>query len=664
MNEFDTDIRPNPDQLLLTLQKKAYNPTIGRLKIFLGMAAGVGKTYAMLRAAQELQNKGVKVVVGIVETHQRKETQAQMVGLEVLPRKPFTYKGKTLEEFDLDTALKRAPALLLVDELAHTNVPGSRNNKRYLDILELLHAGIDVYTAVNVQHMESRSHTVKEITEITVRETVPDSFFDVADEIVVIDLPPEDLLQRLQEGLIYGSERARAAEANFFQEGTLTALREMALRAAAERVDKDLREYRVAHNVQEIWKSSHRLLVAVFASPYAETLIRSTRRLADSLSASWVGAYVDDNKPLSAEEKQLLARNMTLVQELGGEVVTRKDEDPVRGLIRIARQHNATQIVLGKSARPWWYTVFSGGSFVSRLMRSSGDIDIYSISQTSPENGAKQFLTGTKKGTLEAVSNEWGLLATISIGSWFLAGVVNQVLGPLSVGFVFLLSVCLSGLFLTRTSILLLATIFACVHDFFFIPPVYTFRISHSEDALMLLMFFVSAAIMGHLTSRLRMREKNLLAREDSLLASYSLAKSLLSARGIREVVHVGSIYMEQAFPFQVLVLCQYAQREEHAGSWGFTYMEAKEKGVIQWVLTNGQHAGRFTQTLSASHGYYIPLMGKDRVLGVIGINATDIPNLEGEQVTMLENVGNQIASALEREIFHEQAKGNFTAIK
>ena len=657
MKQIDIDTRPNPDQLLLTLQKK--NPPLsqGRLKIFLGMAPGVGKTYAMLRAAQELQSRGVDVVVGIVETHQRKETEAQISKLEVLPRRSVLYKGKPLEEFDLDGALARAPALLLVDELAHTNVPDSRNNKRYLDILELLHAGIDVYTAVNVQHMESRSHTVKEITDVTVRETVPDSFFDAADEIIVIDLPPEDLLKRLQEGLVYKSERAQAAQANFFQEGTLTALREMALRAAAERVDKDLREYRVAHNVQEIWKSSHRLLVAIFASPYAETLIRSTRRLADSLNASWIGAYVDDNKPLSAEEKQLLATNMTLVQELGGEIITRKDEDPVRGLIRIARQNNVTQIVLGKSARPWWYTLFSGGSLVSRLIRASNDIDIYSISSPISAGKKKKSVQLEKINAFESISNEWGLLAGISIASWLLATIVNHVLGPLSVGFVFLLAVCLSGLFLTRTSIFLLATILACIHDFFFIPPIYTFRISHSEDICMLVMFFISAALMGHLTSRLRMREKNLLAREDSLLASYSLAKSLLSARGVREVVHVGMIYMEQIFPFQVLVLCQYGDRNEHAGSWGFTYLDTKEKAVIHWVLTNGKHAGRFTQTLSASHGYYIPLIGKDSILGVIGINAKDLPNLEGEQVTALENLSNQIASALEREIFHAQAK-------
>jgi two-component system sensor histidine kinase KdpD len=645
------DLRPNPDQLLMKIKKKEKDSTGGKLKIFLGMAAGVGKTYAMLRAAKSLRDKGVDVVIGVIETHKRKETEDQIAGLEILPCKIISYKGKDLEEFDIDGALKRKPQIILVDELAHSNAPGSRNNKRYVDIMELLHAGIDVYTAINVQHLESRCHTVKEITDITIRETIPDSFLDLAHEIIVIDLAPEELLKRLKEGLIYGSERAFAAERNFFQFGNLTALRELALRAAAERVDKDLREYKQSHNIKNVWKTSYRLLVAVYASPYAENLIRSTRRLADTLDASWIGAYIDDDSDLDKEEKTLLSKNINLVQELGGEVITSKDEDIVRGLLRVASKNDVTQIVVGKSETKRWWDFFKGGPLVIRLMRASSDIDIYCIANVGEKEKIKAKYNLKIDRILDKTGNEFGLLTVIIIASWFAAGGLNQFLGYLPVGFLFLLVVSVSGLWLTQLSVFLLATLFAGIYEFFFIRPVVSSALK-PEDFMMLSMFFISAAVVGHLTNRLKMRERNLSLREEKTQASYYLAKELLKANSSKELIEVGAAYLEKLFPYQVLILCNLHddEEDEYAGSWIFAYMDKKEKAVIDWVLTNGQHAGRFTQTLVASKGYYIPLIGKDKTLGVIGLNVEEVPSLEADQISTFENFSNQIVSAIERE--------------
>ena len=315
---MNTEDAKNPDYLLSLIKKDELREDQGKLKVFLGMAAGVGKTYAMLQAARQLKAAGTDVVVGLVEHHGRVETALLVDGLEVIPRKMIEYKGVHIGELDLDAILKRRPQVVLVDELAHTNVPGSRHAKRYLDVFEILKAGINVYTTLNVQHIESRVSTVQEITKITVHETIPDLVLDRADEVVLIDLPPEELIKRLSEGRIYARESARLASQNFFKQGNLTALREMALRVAAERVDRELRDYKTLHGISGVWKASGRLMVAIFASPYSEVLIRWTRRVADLLGVTWIGAYVESDTGYSEEEKKLLAKNIALVQQIGG----------------------------------------------------------------------------------------------------------------------------------------------------------------------------------------------------------------------------------------------------------------------------------------------------------------------------------------------------------
>src|SRR6266487_2723738 len=370
--------RPDPDALLAQMKRAEAKSTRGKLKIFFGMSPGVGKTYAMLLAAREKQAEGCEVVVGIVETHGRKESEALLAGMPIMPRLQIEYRGTTLTEMDLDAILTWHPGLAVVDELAHTNAPGSRHPKRYQDVLELLDAGISVYTTLNVQHVASRSDTVRQISGVAVSETVPDTVLDLADEIVLVDLTPEQLRARLAEGKVYLGERAEWAAKNFFRESNLTALREMALRVVAEHVDRDLREIMSEERIPGPWKSADRLLVAVSASPYSERLIRYTRRLASSMEASWLVANIEKPRALSQEEQTRLTRYLALARQLGAEVVSTPGTDIGEALLRIAREHNVTQIVIGKPLGSRW------ASFLKRdplrwLMRHSGNIDIHMI---------------------------------------------------------------------------------------------------------------------------------------------------------------------------------------------------------------------------------------------------------------------------------------------
>src|SRR5712671_337072 len=368
--------RPDPDALLARLKREETASARGKLKILFGMSPGVGKTYAMLLAAREKQAEGCEVVVGIGETHGRKETEALLEGMPIMPRAQIEYRGTKLEEMDLDAILTWHPGLAVVDELAHTNAPGSRHPKRYQDVLELLDAGIDVSTTLNVQHVGSRSDTVRQITGAPISETVPDSVLDLADEIVLVDLTPDQLRTRLAEGKVYLGERAEWAAKNFFRESNLTALREMALRVVAEHVDRDLREIMSEQKIPGPWKSADRLLVAVSASPYSERLIRYTRRLASSMEASWIVATIEGPRPLSQDEQTRLTRYLALARQLGAEVISTPGTDIGEVLLRIARQHNVTQIVIGRPlGTPW--TAFWKRDPVRWLISHSGNIDIH-----------------------------------------------------------------------------------------------------------------------------------------------------------------------------------------------------------------------------------------------------------------------------------------------
>ena len=371
---IETD-RPNPDALLAALQTAAARKTRGRLKVFLGMCPGVGKTYAMLEAAQRELKSGRDIVIGYVETHGRKETDALTAGLPLIPRNISEHRGLTLGEMDLDAVLTRHPQLALVDELAHTNAPGSRHPKRWQDVNELLDAGIDVFTTLNVQHLESRADTVRQITGAEIRETVSDSILDAA-QIELVDLPPTELVARLQSGKVYLPERAASAAQNFFREANLTALRELSLRLVADHVSVDTQEFHRAQAGAGAWKTGHRLLVAVSASPLSESLIRWTRRMADSLKCPWLAVHVENSRALDPAAQSRLEKNLTLARTLGAEVIDTADENLARGLLRIARQNNVSQIIVGKPAAANVLEWFRAGTLLRQLARDSGDIDL------------------------------------------------------------------------------------------------------------------------------------------------------------------------------------------------------------------------------------------------------------------------------------------------
>ncbi len=496
--------RPNPDVLLAALQKEDAKTRRGKLKVFLGMAPGVGKTYAMLEAARRELAAGRDVVIGYVETHGRKETDALAEGLPVIPRLSLEYRGVSLTEMDLDAVLARHPHLALVDELAHTNAPGARHPKRYQDVRELLDAGIDVFTTLNVQHVESRAEVVRQITGITIRETLPDTALDCA-ELELVDLPPEELRARLAAGKVYVPESARAAQQHFFRLDNLSALRELALRFAAEHVGQDVLAYRQAHSVADPWKSGQRLLVAVSSSPTSAALVRWTRRLAAELQAPWLAVYVERPQPLNDEEQRRLAQHLALARELGGQIVTTTDDDVARGLLRLAREQNATQIVVGKPAGWRALDLLRGGSLLNRLIRESGHIDVHAVRAEGEPAPLRQ---PTAPRLTATSARGYGVALAVVAAVTGLNALLQTWLGHQALALVYLLSVVVLAMFVGRGPTLLAATLTALLWDYFFTEPHLSLRIVHAEDAIMFATYFVIALAMGNLAARLRAQQE------------------------------------------------------------------------------------------------------------------------------------------------------------
>jgi two-component system sensor histidine kinase KdpD len=649
------DARADPDSLLQAIQRQEGRPQRGHLKIFLGMAAGVGKTYAMLEAARKQLSLGTDVVIGYVETHGRKDTDALAVGLPMIPRRASEHRGMSLSEMDVDAVLARRPKLALVDELAHTNAPGSRHPKRYQDILELLDAGIDVYTSLNVQHVESRAQTVEEITGSTMHETVPDSVLDQAD-IELIDISPEDLMRRLDEGKVYMPDRAAVAMVNFFREGNLTALREMALRLAAERVGHDVRDYLQVMQIQGPWKTGHRLLVAVSPSPLSAQMIRWTRRLADSLDAQWMAVHVESARPLSETAQERLNKNLALARELGAEVIATADEDFARGLLRVARQRNATQIVVGKPARGGWRQFFRANNFLKRLVVESGDIDIHVVRADKSETAVNEpaFHSHTRVAWDQYFLSA-GVVAALTVLNLFL----TRLIGYRAVGFDFLLAVVVLALFIGRGPILVGAALSALCWDFFFVLPPYTFYIHETEDAMMFVMYFIVAIVMGQLIARFRGQEKAERRREERTTALYLLTRELADAATVDEIASALVRHVGKLLNAEVAVLLAESNgklaRQPQAPS--TLALSEKEWGVAVWVFEHKQTAGQFTDNLPLSEAHYLPVATSSVVLGVIGVRfaQTTAPSLE--QSNLLEAFARQAALVLDRRRLHEAAE-------
>jgi two-component system, OmpR family, sensor histidine kinase KdpD len=641
------DNRPDPDALLAAIQKSEAATKRGKFKVFLGMAAGVGKTYAMLRAAQRAQREGVDVVVGYIETHGRKETEAMLAGLTILPRRKVEYRGVTLEEMDLDGLLARRPRLAVVDELPHTNVSGSRHAKRYQDVIELLDAGIDVYTTMNVQHAESRVDTVRQITGSTVQETVPDSVLDGA-EMELIDLPPEELLKRLDEGKVYVPERAELAMMNFFREGNLNALREMALRLAADHVGQDVHDYLQAMQISGPWRSGHRLLVAVSASPHSPHMIRWTRRLADNLDCPWLAVYVEQPRPVSDEDQDRLTKHLALARELGAEVISTADAGVARGILRVARQQNVTQIVVGKPGIEGMVDWFRSGRLLRRLVRESGHIELHIVRPEALENGERR-----RRWHLANESPLWQYAAGLGVVG--LCTGVNAVLyshvGPQALALIYLLGVVLLAFGVGRGPTLATATASALMWDYFFLEPRFTLYLLHVDDVMMFCMYFVVALVLGQFASRVRWQERAERRREERSTALYLLTRDLADAADVDDVAQRLVRQVAQAFKAKVAVLLRepggnLARTAHHASTFA---VSEKEQSVAAWAFRFGKAAGRFTDNLPLAAAIYMPLQTNRGPTGVLGVALEGDHQPTLEQRDLLDAYARQAALVLDR---------------
>jgi len=635
--------RPNPDALLSSLQREEAAKKRGKLKVFLGMCPGVGKTYAMLEAARRELAAGRDVVIGYVETHGRKETDALTEGLPQIPRRQLEHRGLALAEFDLDATLARHPQLVLVDELAHTNAPGSRHPKRWQDVAELLDAGMDVITALNVQHVESRADTVHQITGAEIRETVPDSVLDDA-VFELVDLPPAELIQRLHEGRVYVPDRAAAAVQNFFREANLTALRELALRLVADHVGVDTLEFRRTQTDAGAWKTGHCLLVAVGPGPFSEPLIRWTRRMADGLRCRWLAVHVENSRPLTEAAQAQLEKNLATARDLGAEVVATTDDDLVRGLLRVARTQNATQIIVDKPAGTGWLEWLRGDRLLRRLARESGDIDLHVVRAEKTSNAPA--LRIWHRGF--ASNFQQYLFAAGAVAAM---GVLNLALvkftGPRVPGLVFLLVVVLLALKVGRGPVLLAGALSALAWNYFFLPPRFTFIVANIEDGILFGLYFVVAIVLGQLVARIRLQEEAERRREERATVLYEMSRDLAEAGSRDEIVWQLVSQINRVFHTPVAVaLPENNKLFAHPDS-SLTLSE-KELSVADWAFRQRKAAGRFTDNLPGAEALHLPLATERKVFGILAVGFPD-KRLTLAQRDLLETFARQAALVLDR---------------
>ncbi len=648
--------RPSPEAML----DVAGRAERSRLRIFMGAAPGVGKTYAMLEAARERQREGVDVVVGVVETHGRAETEALLAGLEVIPKRAIEYRGRTLYEMDLDAILARRPAIVLVDELAHTNVEGSRHPKRYSDVEEILDAGIDVYTTINIQHLESLNDVVAQITGVRVRETVPDGILERADEIKLVDIPPEDLIRRLEEGKVYLGPAAERALANYFTPGNLTALRELALRHAAERVDDEMQAYMRAHAVSGTWPVTERILVGVSDGPLAGRLVRVARRLAARRRAEWLAVFVETSAfaRRGDEAKERVAKTLRLAERLGGEPVTITGERVADELVRCAREHNATEIVLGKPDRSWWRTLLSA-SPIRDVIDRSGDIDVRLITGEQGERGraptrARRPLTARGSAGYLLVAFTVAVAALVAKGLELAVGLADPAM-------VFLAAVLLVAVVAGLGPSIAASFLSLLVYDFFFVDPRYTFTVTKPQDVLSLLAFLLVAILTSQLTARARAQAALARHREQHTAALYAFARQIAGAVGLDDLLPIVVRHLAGLFDSEATVLTQDGghlgvRATEPAG----LALGDNELAAAAWVWDHDEPAGRGTQTLPSDEWCYVPAKTARGMVAVLGLRPR-AGELTLDQRQLLDALADQVAIAIERTridvVLEEQAK-------
>ncbi len=649
--------RPDPDALLKRIKDEEDRQARGKLKIFFGATAGVGKTYAMLEAAHEQRRDGVDVVIGWVETHGRAETEALVEGLSRLPAREVAHGGATLKDFDLDAALARHPQLILMDELAHTNVVGSRHPKRWQDVLELLRIGINVYTTVNVQHIEGINDTVAQITGVRVGETVPDPVLEQADDVELIDLPPDDLLQRLKDGKVYVPEQARHALKHFFRKGNLIALREMALRRTAERVDQQMEVYRRDHAVTAAWPAAETIMVCVNLKSRGPMLIRTARKMATGLHAKWIAVYVQTSKHLRLPEAERSAgiETLRIAERMGAESVTLTGDDVSRQLLNYARNRNVSKIIVGKPLRSRWKEwIF--GSVVDDLVRRSGDMDIYVI---TGEGGPGRPMI---KPLLQRTSARryYGYASAVVLACTGISWVMSSYFGQANLIMVYLFGVAVVATRWGRGPSSLASLLSVAAFDFFFIPPRFSFAVSDIQYVLTFAVMLVVALLISRLAAHKSQQAEAARVREQRTAALYAMSRDLATQRGLEKLASIASRHIQEVFECQVAVFLpdRDGRVHLHRGDALHFDLDPKEAGISQWVFDHKESAGHGTNTLPGSGSLYLPLIGSRGPVGVLGVQAPKPDALVGpEQLHLLETFANQMALALERARLAEETQ-------
>ncbi|MGO8915825.1 MAG: DUF4118 domain-containing protein [Stellaceae bacterium] len=639
--------RPSPDALL----EAAVQEGRGKLKIFLGAAPGVGKTYEMLQAAQAKRREAIDVVIGVVETHGRRETEALLAGLEVVPRRRVDYKGRMLAEMDLDRILLRRPRLVLVDELAHTNAPGGRHPKRYLDVEELLAAGIDVYTTLNIQHVESLNDVVAQITRIRVRETVPDSILDRADDIEVVDLSPEDLIQRLKEGKVYLPHQAERAVQHYFKPGNLTALRELALRRTAQRVDEQMLTYMRQHAISGPWAAGERVLVCVSEAPDCAALVRYAKRLADRLHAPWTALYVETARyhRLGEQERDRIADGLRLAEKLGGEAITIPGGRIAEDVVGYAQANNITHIVLGKSERSRWFEMLHG-SVVHDLVRRAGNISVHVIAGGG-EGAAPAATVATRQRSDGVDPRPYVATAAIIAVAVGVGLVLQQILSVQNISLVFL-----TGILVSAIRFGLLPSLFACLigvlaYNFFFLPPIYTFTIADPENVVALFFFLIVAVIASNLAGRTRNQVLTARSRARTTEELFAFSRKLAGIATLDDLLWATVYQIASMLKVRVVLLLPAGNSiAVRAGYPPEDQLDEADLAAAQWTWEHNRAAGRGADTLPGAKRLFLPLRTGRAPIGVLGIDRDEPgPPLTPDGRRLLDALADQAAVAIER---------------
>jgi two-component system, OmpR family, sensor histidine kinase KdpD len=655
---MNNESRPDPDELLSRIaaeeKESQQEDKRGKLKIFFGACAGVGKTYSMLSAGKQAIAEGVDVVIGLVETHGREETKKLLEGLPILPNREVQYRGTLIREFDIDAALARKPQLILLDELAHSNAPGSRHPKRWQDVDELLDAGINVYTTINVQHLESLNDVVARITGVWVKETVPDALFDKANEISLVDIPSEELLKRLREGKVYiAPEAKKRAAQNFFKKSNLIALRELALRRTAERVDALMEVYKTKEGGTHGWTGADRILVCIGPDALSVKLVRVAKRMSGGLKARWRAVYIENERHyrLSKEGQDAVERTLRLAERMGGETEIIHGQKASDDILAYARDNGITKIIVGKTSRPRWREVL-WGTLAEQLIRGSGDIDVYIVTGDAEDRRAITSPFWKSKTPVY----HYLMAIGITLFCTLLMFPVRHFVEPVNLVMAYLIGIVSVALRYGRWPSVLMTVLSALAINFFFIEPYYSFKIFQEQHFITLVVLLLTGMIIGMQTARLRMQAISSRRREKNTSTLFAMSRELTAGRGKIPLAQIASQHMSEVMDSDVFIWLpdnkgqlQTVVAETDTETGGMD--PVREESVANWTFSHNQNAGLGTDTMPSAKALYVPMEGSSGVVGVIGVMPRDVsPHGYGtDRVELLEALANITASALER---------------